>query len=131
MSLRSLPSLPSLDDLDRKIVVLLQQDGRASWTAIAEAVGSSVATVSRRGQQLLTRGAVRVAVVPALGSAGPESTFLVRITCRTGTAIRTAGELAALDDVRFLSLVTGDCDILACSSTLKRLLQQSMRFRSK
>ena len=106
-------ALDTLDELDRKIIVALQHDGRASWTAIADMVGSSTATVARRGQQLVADGIVRIAVVPALGSSGQVDSFLVRLNCRPGTQLDVAAALVAHADVRFLTLVTGQYDIIA------------------
>ncbi len=102
-----------LDDLDRKIIVAMQHDGRASWTAIADMVESSAATVARRGQQLLADGVVRIAVVPALGSTGEVDSFLVRLNCRPGTQLEVAAALVEHEDVRFVTLVTGQYDIMA------------------
>ncbi|NYK08856.1 Lrp/AsnC family transcriptional regulator [Leifsonia naganoensis] len=106
-------ALDTLDELDRKIIVALQHDGRASWTAIADMVGSSTATVARRGQQLVADGVVRIAIVPALGSSGQVDSFLVRLNCRPGTQLEVAAALVAHEDVRFLTLVTGQYDIMA------------------
>lgn len=105
--------LDSLTDLDKRIVVALQANGRASWRAVAEAVGSPVATVARRGQQLLADGVVKVAVVPSLGSGGPFASFWVRINCSPGTAMRVAEALAGSGDVRFCAVVAGEYDIVA------------------
>jgi DNA-binding Lrp family transcriptional regulator len=102
-----------LDDLDRRIIVALQRDGRASWTAIAEMCNSSVPTVTRRGQQLLADGVVRVAVVPQLGSTGPVESFFIRINCQPGMQLAVANELVSHENVRFLSLVTGTYDLMA------------------
>lgn len=106
-------NLDALDDLDRRIIVAMQGDGRASWTAIADIVQSSSATVARRGQQLLADGVVRVAVVPALGSAGEVDSFLIRINCKPGTQLEVAATLVRHPDVRFVTLVTGRFDIIA------------------
>jgi len=106
-------ALDSLDELDRKIVVAMQHDGRASWRAIAEMVGSSTATVTRRGQSLLSSGVIKVAVNPALGAAGQVDSFLIRINCAPGTQLMVAEQLVAHDDVRFVTVVTGQYDIIA------------------
>ncbi len=106
-------SIDGLDELDRQIIVALQRDGRASWTAIAEMCGSSVATVTRRGQLLLADGIVRVAVTPQLGSDGPVDSFFVRVNCRPGMQLVVARELVQHPSVRFLSLVTGSYDLMA------------------
>lgn len=106
-------AVAALDQLDRHIVVALQRDGRASWTAIAEAVDSSAATVARRAQQLIADGVVRIAVVPALGATGEVDTFIIRINCAPGTQIEVARQLVEHPDVRFVTIVTGRYDILA------------------
>jgi DNA-binding Lrp family transcriptional regulator len=106
-------ALDRLSDLDKRIVVAMQRDGRASWRAIAEAVGGSVATVARRGQQLIASGVVRVAAVPALGAHGTYDSFFVRITCRPGMQMAVAEQLIAQPDVRFCTVVTGNYDIMA------------------
>lgn len=102
-----------LDDLDRRVVVALQNDGRASWTDIAQAAGSSVATVARRGQQLLARGLVRIAAVPSVDRFGPTEQLLVRLRCEAGAQHRVAQVIAARPDVRFVCLVTGAHDLVA------------------
>ncbi|PSL37183.1 DNA-binding Lrp family transcriptional regulator [Labedella gwakjiensis] len=106
-------ALDRLTDLDKRIVVAMQRDGRASWRAIAEAVGGTVATVTRRGQQLLASGVVRVAAVPALGAYGAYDSFFIRITCRPGMQMAVAEQLIAQRDVRFCTVVTGNYDIMA------------------
>lgn len=106
-------ALKALDELDRHIVVALQRDGRASWTAIAEIVDSSAATVARRGQQLIADGIVRIAVNPVLGATGEVDSFFIRINCAPGTQIEVARQLVEHEDVRFVTIVTGRYDIIA------------------
>jgi DNA-binding Lrp family transcriptional regulator len=105
--------MAELDALDRRIVAALQMDGRASWTDIAEACGTSVATAARRGQQLLADGVVRVAVVPDINHAGPANLFVVRVKCSAGEQVRVAEVLLRRDDVRLVALVTGPFDLVA------------------
>ncbi|MGH3376684.1 MAG: Lrp/AsnC family transcriptional regulator [Actinoallomurus sp.] len=107
------PTLRQLDDLDRRIIVALQTDGRASWTAVAELCDTSVPTVARRAQQLLADGVVRVGVTPDISHAGPVNLFILRIGCEAGRQTKVAQELVGRDDVRFLTLVTGATDIIA------------------
>jgi DNA-binding Lrp family transcriptional regulator len=103
-----------LDPLDRRIIAALQMDGRASWTEIADACGTSVATVARRAQQLLVNGVVRVAVVaPDINHAGPANLFIVRIKCAAGEQVQVAEKLVRRDDVRLVSLVSGPFDLVA------------------
>ena len=101
------------DLLDRRIIAALQVDGRANWTEIAERSGSSLATVTRRGQHLLASGAVRVGVSSNINSPGAADLFVLRIGCRAGTQMRVARALAKRTDLRFLALVTGSSDLFA------------------
>lgn len=103
----------SIDELDKQIVVALQQDGRASWRAIADQVGAAVSTVARRGQQLLNDGIVRVGVIPTLGNSGRVESFLVRVNCAPGTQMDVAEQLVKSPYVRFVTLVTGRFDLYA------------------
>ncbi|WP_430591716.1 Lrp/AsnC family transcriptional regulator [Humidisolicoccus flavus] len=108
-----LGSTREIDEIDRRIIVALQQDGRASWTAIAEFAGAPASTVSRRGQQLISDGIVRVGMVPTLGSEGHAESFLIRINCAPGTQMYVAEKLVESPYVRFVTLVTGKFDIFA------------------
>jgi DNA-binding Lrp family transcriptional regulator len=111
MSLK--PAFDQLDDLDRRIIVALQTDGRASWTAVAELCDTSVATVARRAPQLLAQGIVRVGVTPDITHAGPADLFILRIGCEPSRQAAVCMELVRRDDLRFLALVTGSADIIA------------------
>jgi DNA-binding Lrp family transcriptional regulator len=106
-------TVPVFDDLDRRIIAFLRTDGRASWTEIAGKCGTSVATVSRRGQRLLGDGIVRVAVTPVAAYPGHGSTFFVRIACRSGYAAYVAEQLSKRPNIRFLALVSGPYDFAA------------------
>jgi len=99
--------------LDRRVIAALQADGRASWTEIAERAGISVATATRRGQSLFASSQVRVGVSRHINSPGAADLFMLRIGCAPGTQIQVATALAERDDLRFLCLVTGGCDLLA------------------
>ncbi|WP_146134469.1 AsnC family protein [Glaciihabitans tibetensis] len=50
LGLRRFDADHTFDGIDRRIVLALRLDGRASWLAIADLVGASIATVAGRGQ---------------------------------------------------------------------------------
>ncbi|MCK4438526.1 winged helix-turn-helix transcriptional regulator, partial [Candidatus Bathyarchaeota archaeon] len=50
----------NIDDLDLKIVLQLQENGRATITELAEKVGSSRPTVTNRLKRLIDKGIVIV-----------------------------------------------------------------------
>ena len=55
-----------MDELDLKIIGILQSDGRASNAKIARAVGVSEGTVRRRLRRLIKDDIVHVVAVPNL-----------------------------------------------------------------
>ena len=51
---------PSFDDIDRKLIQGLQEDGRASDSALAAAAGTSNDTARRRRERLVKSGVLRI-----------------------------------------------------------------------
>ena len=66
-----------MDELDRKIIALLQMDGRASNAKIAREVGVSEGTVRRRLRRLIQEDVVNVVAVPNLEKLGYATTALI------------------------------------------------------
>lgn len=97
-----------LDDLDRRIVAALQVDGRAPWRKIAAVLGESERTVARRGGDLLTREAIKVAALRIA-----PRTALLRLECSPGGAPVAAEALAARADTTFCYLMSGGADVVA------------------
>lgn len=104
---------PELDDLDRQIVVVLKADGRASWTKTAGICRTSVATVARRGQQLLRDQLVRVTALPDRHHAGVAYLFFARFICVPGHQSDLVAMLTRRRDLRFLATVCGAWEIVA------------------
>lgn len=67
-----------LEDIDRRIVDLLRQDGRASYTGLARAAGLSVSAAHQRVRRLEQRGVIRGyrAVVDATALGVPLTAFV-------------------------------------------------------
>ncbi|MQA97213.1 MAG: AsnC family transcriptional regulator [Streptosporangiales bacterium] len=105
--------MENLDPIDRRIVAALQVNGRASWTEIAPLAGTSVTTVARRAQQLLSDGIVRVTAVAQPNGAGPVDHLTVRLRCAPGRQLDVARAVAQLPEVRLATLVTGAFDVVA------------------
>ncbi|MFC1406310.1 MULTISPECIES: Lrp/AsnC family transcriptional regulator [Streptacidiphilus] len=99
---------PALDPLDLRVIAALQINGRASWRAVAQALGQSERTVARRGTRLLETGVVRV-----VGLENFAETAVVRLRCAPGAARRAAAALAGREDVVFACTVAGVADCVA------------------
>lgn len=51
--------------------------------------------------------------MPGVGPPSAHEHYFVRLTCRSGQALRAATQLAESQDVRFVTLITGEHDIIA------------------
>ncbi len=102
----------TIDAIDRRIIALLQLDGRTSNVDIARAVGIAEATVRKRIERLLTEGAIRVAAIPALDKLGLEVETVIMLKVDLGRANQVAEQLAAMKEVRSVKYTTGEYDII-------------------
>jgi Lrp/AsnC family transcriptional regulator, regulator for asnA, asnC and gidA len=100
-----------LDNLDRKLIELLQINGRASNAGIARDVGVSEGTVRRRLRRLIQDGTVRVMGVPDPHKMGLNTVALVGIQADLDKIDSVASTLAQLPEVQYVSLTTGSYDI--------------------
>ena len=101
-----------LDDTDRRLVLALQRDGRASYAKLADEVGMSQAGVRTRVQRLLETGVVQIAAVADPFAFGFNITALVAITC-SGDLTALADAVGELDQVHFVALTAGRYDLVA------------------
>ena len=102
-----------LDELDRSIVALLQEDGRASNVVIARRLGYSEATIRKRLDRLLSSGIVRVAALLDPAKANLTMPIIIGIEVDLVAAQETALQLAALPEVCSVKMVTGAYDVIA------------------
>lgn len=95
---------------DVRIIRALQIDPRASFAAIAAALGLTESAVSRRYRRLRADGIIRVAGIVDPGALG-QSKWLVRLRCRPGAVTAIADALAARDDVNWVALTAAGSEI--------------------
>ncbi len=100
-----------MDDLDRKIIGLLQVNGRASNARIARDVGVSEGTVRRRLRSLVQDEIIRVVAVPDPEKMGFNTIALIGIQTDPDKVDDVAQRLAELDETQYVSLTTGSYDV--------------------
>ena len=100
-----------MDELDRKIIALLQVDGRASNAKIAREVGVSEGTVRRRLRRLIQQDVVKIIAVPNLEKLGYATTALIGLQTAPGRSDNVADAIAALDEAHYVAITTGAYDI--------------------
>ena len=100
-----------MDELDRRIIKLLQVDGRASNAKIAREVGVSEGTVRRRLRNLIKGDVIKVIAVPNLEQMGYGTVALIGIQTDPGRVDDVADAIATLDEAHYVSISTGAYDI--------------------
>ncbi len=96
-----------MDELDRKIIALLQLDGRASNAKIAREVGVSEGTVRRRLRRLVKEDVVKVIAVPNLEKLGYATTALIGISTGPGKSDAVADAISAMEEAHYVAITTG------------------------
>ena len=100
-----------MDDLDRRIIQLLQVNGRSSNARIAREVGVSEGTVRRRLRRLVQEEIIRVVAVPDPDKMGYNTVALIGIQADPDKIDDVAEGLAQLSETQYVSLTTGSFDI--------------------
>jgi len=95
--------------MDRRIACALQVDGRASWRFIADVLGESERTVTRRGTKLLGDRAVVIAARPRA-----RGNTIVGAHCELGQSRIVARALTQRSDSFLVHILTGspDCVVI-------------------
>jgi Lrp/AsnC family transcriptional regulator for asnA, asnC and gidA len=112
-----------LDEIDRHIIAALKADGRATNQKIARSLRISPATVAARIRRLENVNAMRVVAVTDFAALGYKVLLAVGIEVQGRAAQEVAQELAALEEVFAVHLVTGarDIEILVALHDLEEL----------
>jgi Lrp/AsnC family transcriptional regulator for asnA, asnC and gidA len=101
-----------LDATAKRIIELLQDDGRLSYSAIAKDVGLSEAAVRHRVQKLIDSGVMQVVAVTDPLQMGFARQAMIGIKVN-GNIREVAAELATMHQLDYIVITTGRFDILA------------------
>jgi Lrp/AsnC family transcriptional regulator for asnA, asnC and gidA len=103
---------PLLDDVNKRIIEQLQQDGRMSYAALAKVVGLSEAAVRQRVQRMLDAGVMQIVAVTDPLTLG--FTRQVMIGLKVEGDMRTIAEkVAKIPEVDYVVICAGAYDLLA------------------
>lgn len=101
-----------LDDLDRRIVALLLEDGRISSADATRRLGdASERTVRYRIERLIRSGVVHIGAVVNPKALGYQVTADVWMEVAPGRLSEVAERVAALPEVSYVAHSTGDRDL--------------------
>jgi Lrp/AsnC family transcriptional regulator for asnA, asnC and gidA len=102
-----------MDELDRKIIGILQQDGRASNAKIARQLGVSEGTIRRRLKRLIEDEAIQVLALPEPSKLGYGTEAIVGLQVDPGMIEDVAAALASVPEALNVSVTTGAFDLFA------------------
>ena len=100
-----------LDKIDKKIIELLEVDGRTSNAFIAKEIGVSEGTIRRRLVKLLSGDYLHVNAVANLTKIGLDSQAIVGIKADADKVEQIVETLSQFQEVKWLSEVTGQYDV--------------------
>ncbi len=100
-----------MDELDRKIVSILQADGRASNAKIAREVGVSEGTIRRRLKRLVQQKLITVTAVVEPAKLGFQTEALIGVQVEPNKVDTAASEIIKFREASQVSLATGAFDI--------------------
>jgi Lrp/AsnC family transcriptional regulator for asnA, asnC and gidA len=103
--------VPQLDQSNRRIIEILQRDGRRSFTAIAREVGISEAAVRARVQRLTREGVVSVVAVTDPLRLGFEVMALLGVQANSDLS-RVADEVSEWRETSYVVIAAGAYDLL-------------------
>ena len=100
-----------LDDIDRRIIDQLQEEGRRPYTEIARAVGISEASVRQRVASLTDRGVIQIVAATSPIALGMIQAF-VSVRLAGADLEQAAAQIAAIAEVDYVAVCTGRTDLL-------------------
>lgn len=106
-----MPSRTSLDEKSRRIVELLQADGRRPFATIAREVGLSEAAVRQRVQKLLDGDVMQIVAVTDPLQVGFSRQAMVGVKV-SGDVAPVAEKVSALPEVSYVVTTAGGFDLL-------------------
>ena len=100
-----------LDATAKRIIELLQEDGRISYAAIAKAVGLSEAAARARVQKLLDSEIMQVVAVTDPTQVGFTRQAMIGVRTE-GDPMKVGDRLAQVDEVDYVVTTAGSFDLL-------------------
>ncbi|GAA2322586.1 hypothetical protein GCM10010149_89670 [Nonomuraea roseoviolacea subsp. roseoviolacea] len=102
----------TLDDIDRRIVAELQEDGRRTYGRIAEAVGLTLAPTRQRVARLIDTGVIKIAAIVNPRKVGFLHRAAIGLRCE-GDLDVIAAAISQVDEVEWLVATAGRYDLMA------------------
>ena len=100
------------DEIDERIISLLQEDGRRSNREVARRLDLSEGTVRQRLKKLQDAGAIRIGVIADPARLGYKSVAYVRLCVSPRFYEEALNALVAIDEVMYVGATAGRFDVI-------------------
>lgn len=101
-----------LDTVDRKMIALLQKDGRIATQALARAVGVSEVTARRKLRRLIGENIVQIVAAVDPFQIGYESPVIIGLKVDRARVDEIAQRLCEHPSIRYVGAATGNSDLI-------------------
>ncbi len=101
-----------LDPVDRRMIALLQKDGRITTQALARSVGVSDVTARRKLRRLLGEGVVQIVAAVDPFQIGYESPVIISLKVDRARVDEIAEKLCQHPSIRYVGAATGNSDLI-------------------
>jgi Lrp/AsnC family transcriptional regulator for asnA, asnC and gidA len=102
-----------IDEIDRRVIKILQADGRRPNTEIARDLHVSETTIRKRVSQLVSQGLINIVAVPTPRAVGLNLSAIIGISVTLPKLKEISEELKSQKEVRYVGVSTGRYDIIA------------------
>jgi len=111
MQYTDLKVISKIDDVDKRIIKILNQDGRTPFTRIAKQLGVSTGMIRQRYHRLVQEGILQVVAITNPLLMGFATMAQIGVKADVNRLEEIADEIALFDEVIYLVLLTGSYDL--------------------
>ena len=101
-----------IDQLDLKIIEILQQNGRIPYRDISRSIDAPEATVRYRMKRLVDDGIITISAFINTGKIRHENVAYIELKVKPDFYEALLDELVSMEKISYLSAVTGSFDIM-------------------
>jgi len=102
-----------MDELDQKLILELQRDGRQTFSDLGKMFGVTEGTMRKRLKSLIKRGIIKIVAVPNVGELGYSFISIVGIQVKMAQLNKVQEKLLKNPAVCQLTWVSGRYDLIA------------------
>lgn len=101
-----------LDNLDRRLISLLQENGRRSNTEMARVLDVTETTIRNRVTRLIDEGLINIVAVPTPRAVGLTLSAIIGISVTLTYLSRASEALVTYPETRYVGFSTGRYDLI-------------------